>query len=84
MVETGLICRTNSSPRLADQLLEFDIETTWQRLEPRLLACVANLPESVRSLDQASLQALTDLCSTFARRFAGSTQIAPTEVRHED
>ncbi|WP_095051969.1 oxygen-regulated invasion protein OrgB [Pseudomonas sp. Irchel s3b2] len=70
--------------RLADQLLEFDIETTWQRLEPRLLACVANLPESVRSLDQASLQALTDLCSTFARRFAGSTQIAPTEVRHED
>lgn len=51
--------------RLADQLLEFDVETTRQRLEPRLLACVANLPASVRSLDQASMQALTDLCSTF-------------------
>jgi hypothetical protein len=66
--------------RLADQLLEFDIETTRQRLEPRLLACVANLPASVRSLDQASMKALTDLCSTFS----GSIQIAPTEVRHED
>jgi hypothetical protein len=52
--------------RLADQLLEFDIETTRHRLEPRLLVCVANLPASVRSLDQASMQALTDLCSTFS------------------
>ncbi|WP_223454930.1 MULTISPECIES: oxygen-regulated invasion protein OrgB [unclassified Pseudomonas] len=70
--------------RLADQLLEFDLETTRQRLEPRLLACVANLPESVRALDRASMQALTDLYSTFAERSAGSTQTAPTEVRHED
>jgi hypothetical protein len=70
--------------RLADQLLEFDIETTRQRLEPRLLACLENLPKSVRSLDQASLQALTDLCSTFTERSAGLTQTAPTEVRHEN
>ncbi|MGJ7515655.1 oxygen-regulated invasion protein OrgB [Pseudomonas baetica] len=63
--------------RLADQLLEFDTETTRQRLEPRLLACVANLPESVRTLDQQSIQALTDLCSTY-------TQTTPTEVRHEN
>lgn len=70
--------------RLADQLLEFDIESTRQRLEPRLLACVANLPKSVRSLDQASMQALTDLCSTFTGRSAGSTHTAPTEVYHED
>jgi hypothetical protein len=70
--------------RLADQLLEFDIETTLRRLEPRLLACVANLPPSVRSLDQASMQALTDLCSTFGVRSAGVTQTAPTEVRHEN
>ncbi|WP_160105124.1 oxygen-regulated invasion protein OrgB [Pseudomonas izuensis] len=67
--------------RLADQLLEFDVETTRQRVEPRLLACVANLPESVRSLDQTSMQALTDLCSTFVERSGGATQI---EVRHED
>lgn len=70
--------------RLADQLLEFDLETTRQRLEPRLLACVANLPESVRALDRASMQALTDLYSTFAERSAGCTETAPTEVRHED
>ncbi|MFS2197663.1 oxygen-regulated invasion protein OrgB [Pseudomonas sp. Pseusp3] len=70
--------------RLADQLLEFDVETARQRLEPRLLACVANLPESVRALDRVSMQALTDLYSTFAERSAGCNQTAPTEVRHED
>lgn len=70
--------------RLADQLLEFDVQATRQRLEPRLLACVSHLPTSVRTLDQKSLQALTDLCSTFAERSAGSTHTALTEVRHED
>ncbi|MGE8152697.1 hypothetical protein ACQKP5_15795 [Pseudomonas vancouverensis] len=39
--------------RLGDQLLEFDVETSRQKLEPRLLASLANLPESVRSLDKA-------------------------------
>lgn len=70
--------------RLADQLLEFDVETTRQRLAPRLLACVANLPASVRSLDQASMQSLTDLCSSFAGRSADFPSNDPTEVRHED
>lgn len=66
--------------RLADQLLEFDVETVRQRLAPRLLASIADLPESVRTLDQASLQALTELCSSFAV----TTQTTPGEVRHED
>ncbi|MDP9781086.1 oxygen-regulated invasion protein OrgB [Pseudomonas fluorescens] len=66
--------------RLADQLLEFDVETVRQRLAPRLLACIAELPESVRTLDQASLQALTELCSSFAV----TTQSAPGEAGHED
>lgn len=70
--------------RLADQLFEFDLETTRQRLEPRLLARVANLPESVRTLDRAAMEALTDLYSTFAKRSADATQTAPTEVPHED
>ncbi|AWY43605.1 oxygen-regulated invasion protein OrgB [Pseudomonas putida] len=70
--------------RLADQLLEFDVETSRQRLEPRLLACVANLPASVRSLEQKSMQALTDLCSTFVERSAGSNHAELTGVRHED
>ncbi|RKS28780.1 ATP synthase alpha/beta subunit-like protein [Pseudomonas sp. WPR_5_2] len=70
--------------RLADQLLEFDVETTRQRLEPRLLACIANLPESVRSLDQRSMQALTELCSTFAEHPARCAHTAPTEALHEN
>jgi len=49
-----------------------------------LLACVANLPESVRALDRASMQALTDLYSTFAERSPGCTETTPPEVRHED
>lgn len=67
--------------RLADQLLEFDTETTRQRLEPGLLSRLTKLPESVRSLDQASLQRLNDLCSTFDKRVA---EKATTQVRHED
>ncbi|QVW25127.1 oxygen-regulated invasion protein OrgB [Pseudomonas hormoni] len=51
--------------RLADQLLEFDIESVCQRLEPGLLARLGNLPESVRCLDQASMKILSELCSGF-------------------
>ncbi|SFA73125.1 hypothetical protein SAMN03159488_00233 [Pseudomonas sp. NFIX10] len=67
--------------RLADQLLEFDAEMIRERLAPRLLASIANLPEAVRSLDQAALQALTELCSSFVEHPVDST---PTEVNHED
>jgi hypothetical protein len=66
--------------RLVDQLLEFDVETTLKQLEPRLLGSIANLPESVRSLDQGSRQALADLCASFT----DSTPTGPAEVRHED
>jgi hypothetical protein len=51
--------------RLADQLLEFDIDSVCQRLEPKLLARLANLPESVRCLDEFSMRCLADLCSGF-------------------
>lgn len=51
--------------RLADQLLEFDIESVCQRLEPQLLARLGSLPESVRYLDQASKKLLGELCSGF-------------------
>lgn len=47
--------------RLGDQLLEFDSDAVCQRLQPRLLARLANLPESVRCLDQASLTRLAEL-----------------------
>ncbi|MCL6702954.1 oxygen-regulated invasion protein OrgB [Pseudomonas sp. T1.Ur] len=51
--------------RLADQLLEFDVEATRERLAPRLLASLANLPETVRVLDQISRQALAQVCASF-------------------
>ncbi len=70
--------------RLADQLLEFDTETTRQRLEPGLLSRLTTLPESVRSLDQASLQRLNDLCSAFGKRSTDVAEKATTQVRHED
>lgn len=59
--------------RLADQLLEFDLGTTCQRLEPLLLARLTDLPESVRRLDATSVELLHDLCSGLA-----------AQVRHED
>lgn len=66
--------------RLADQLLEFDVEATRERLAPRLLASLADLPETVRSLDQDSIRALADLCSSFTDPIPTD----PAEVRHED
>lgn len=70
--------------RLADQLLELDVQATQKRLTPRLLASITNLPESVRSLDQISLQALTDVCTSFVERSDEPTPTAPAEVAHED
>ncbi|KIQ58312.1 MULTISPECIES: HrpE/YscL family type III secretion apparatus protein [Pseudomonas] len=64
--------------RLADQLLEFDLEATRERLAPRLLASIADLPDSVRVLDQAALQALSALCASFA------PHTAPADVPCED
>ena len=67
--------------RLADQLLEFDVEATRERLEPRLLANIAQLPASVRVLDQAALQALTNLYASFV---AEATPTVAQEVLRED
>ncbi|MDO7896758.1 oxygen-regulated invasion protein OrgB [Pseudomonas citrulli] len=64
--------------RLADRVLEFDLETTRARLAPRLLASLADLPESVRVLDQAAWQALSDACASFA------PHTTPGDPRHED
>ncbi|WP_434656653.1 oxygen-regulated invasion protein OrgB [Pseudomonas sp. R3-56] len=70
--------------RLADQLLEFNVDAVRQRLEPRLLAKVANLPEAARALDQTSRQMLIDLCSIFAERPADSPRSAKSKVEHEN
>lgn len=49
--------------RLADQVLEFDIDSIRSDLTPRLLASVRALPEAVRQLDDGVTQALQDLVS---------------------
>ncbi|MBA6088613.1 MULTISPECIES: oxygen-regulated invasion protein OrgB [Pseudomonas] len=40
--------------RLADQVVELDIGASQERLSPRLIAQLKQLPESVRQLDEAS------------------------------
>ncbi|AHD15377.1 oxygen-regulated invasion protein OrgB [Pseudomonas sp. FGI182] len=40
--------------RLADQVVELDIGATQERLSPRLIAQLKQLPESVRQLDESS------------------------------
>jgi hypothetical protein len=70
--------------RLGDQLLEFAVESSLQRLEPRLLASVENLPESVRTLDERAMQALTELCSTFTARPAEAIERSGAGGGHED
>ncbi|HGM6309575.1 oxygen-regulated invasion protein OrgB [Pseudomonas putida] len=44
--------------RLADQVVELDIGATQERLSPRLIAQLKQLPESVRELDEASMRVL--------------------------
>ena len=65
--------------RLADQLLEFNIESVTHRLMPQVLSRLSTLPESARCLDQASMKVLKELCSGFA---AGS--VARPEVQGEN
>ena len=40
--------------RLADQVIELDIGATQERVSPRLIAQLKQLPDSVRQLDEAS------------------------------
>lgn len=54
--------------RLGDQLLEFDIEASCQRLHPRLQSLLAGLPKAVRALDEASIQRLDEWCASFGGR----------------
>ncbi|MHC8367746.1 oxygen-regulated invasion protein OrgB [Pseudomonas sp. ZT5P21] len=70
--------------RLADQLLEFDTESVCQRLEPQLLVRLANLPESVRCLDQASKKLLGELCSSFGAIPVPVNPAVLPEVQDED
>lgn len=70
--------------RLGDQLLEFDIDAVGQRLEPRLLARLANLPASVRCLDQASLTRLGELYMGFGVNPVPSDPTVLAETQDED
>lgn len=55
--------------RQADQVIELDIHATEERLTPRLLAQLECLPDSVRELDDASMQ----LIIGWANRLASAT-----------
>lgn len=47
--------------RLADQVVELDVDATQQRLVPQILARIENLPESVRDLEYSSANVLIKL-----------------------
>lgn len=51
--------------RLADQVLEFDIESIQARLVPRLLTQLKGLPAAVRSLDQQAVHVLKQLVAGY-------------------
>lgn len=60
--------------RLADQVIELDVEQAQERLAPRLLAQLAALPPALRSLDQASARTLTNLAAAFASEINDSAE----------
>lgn len=58
--------------RLADQVLEFDIDLIRSDLTPRLLARVHALPEAVRQLDDGVIQTLQQLLASCVEQRAQS------------
>ena len=46
--------------RHSDQVIELDINASQERLSPRLIAKLEQLPESVLQLEQASVKLFTD------------------------
>ncbi|PXX54004.1 hypothetical protein SAMN05660489_05834 [Pseudomonas sp. LAMO17WK12:I10] len=50
--------------RLADQVMELDIDATQERLAPQILARLKSLPESVRELEYSSANVLIKLVET--------------------
>jgi hypothetical protein len=64
--------------RQGDQVIELDIEATQQRLAPRLLARLKQLPDSVRELDDASVQLFVEWAGNLNRQ-----NDAPPQVQAE-
>jgi len=61
--------------RQGDQVIELDIETTQQRLAPRLLARLKQLPDSVRELDDASVQLFVEWAGNLDTRSGAASEV---------
>lgn len=52
--------------RLADQVVELDIDATRERLSPRLIAQIKQLPDGVRQLDESSRQVFVNWAASLS------------------
>ncbi|WP_173679795.1 MULTISPECIES: oxygen-regulated invasion protein OrgB [unclassified Pseudomonas] len=69
--------------RLADQVVELDIGATQERLSPRLIAQLKQLPESVRQLDQASRDFFVDWAASLNKEGDSPNYFPESDNRDE-
>ncbi|MFF7062408.1 oxygen-regulated invasion protein OrgB [Pseudomonas sp. NPDC008258] len=69
--------------RLADQVVELDIGATQERLTPRLIGQLKQLPESVRQLDEASKNILVSWAADLNKEGASPKPIFESDIRDE-
>lgn len=61
--------------RQGDQVIELDIEATQERLAPRLRARLKQLPDSVRELDDASVQLFVEWAANLDRQGGAASEV---------
>ena len=69
--------------RLDDQVIELDIDASRERLSPRLVAQLKQLPDAVRQLDVASRQLFIDWVSRLNEEVGDLNQILGADSRDE-
>lgn len=69
--------------RLDDQVLELDIDATRERLSPRLVAQLKQLPDTARQLDEASRRLLIDWTSRLNEQAGDLNHLPEADGRDE-
>ncbi|HDS1817651.1 TPA: oxygen-regulated invasion protein OrgB [Pseudomonas putida] len=69
--------------RLADQVIELDIGATQERLSPRLIAQLKQLPESVRQLDEASRRFIVNWAADLNREGDSANHVSESDDSDE-
>ncbi|WP_182774190.1 oxygen-regulated invasion protein OrgB [Pseudomonas monteilii] len=69
--------------RMADQVVELDIGATQERLSPRLINQLKQLPESVRELDEASRRFLVGWAADLSKGGDSPTHVSESDNSDE-